>query len=192
MKTINMVGALVIALTAGQARAELITFDDLPSDEINPIQNGYAGLNWDNVYVLNGNIDYPGTGYQNGIISGNNVAYNGFGNAAAVSDNSFTLNSAYFTSAWNDDNILTVDGYLNGQLQYAVMETLNTQTPLFVTFPDLQVDDVVFSTSDDQFAMDNMTINAPVPEPTTVVAGAMLLLPFGMSTLRMFRKNRTA
>jgi len=30
----------------------------------------------------------------------------------------------------------------------------------------------------------------PVPEPTTIVAGAMLLLPFGMSTLRMFRKNR--
>ena len=32
----------------------------------------------------------------------------------------------------------------------------------------------------------------PVPEPTTVLAGAMLLLPFGMSTLRMLRKNRTA
>ena len=32
----------------------------------------------------------------------------------------------------------------------------------------------------------------PVPEPTTMVAGAMLLLPFGMSTLRMFRKTRTA
>jgi len=32
----------------------------------------------------------------------------------------------------------------------------------------------------------------PVPEPTTVVAGAMLLLPFGMSTLRMFRKSRMA
>ena len=32
----------------------------------------------------------------------------------------------------------------------------------------------------------------PVPEPTTIVAGAMLLLPFGMSTLRMLRKSRTA
>jgi len=32
----------------------------------------------------------------------------------------------------------------------------------------------------------------PVPEPTTVVAGALLLLPFGMSTLRMLRKRRTA
>lgn len=31
-----------------------------------------------------------------------------------------------------------------------------------------------------------------VPEPTTMIAGALLLLPFGASTLRMFRKNRVA
>jgi hypothetical protein len=32
----------------------------------------------------------------------------------------------------------------------------------------------------------------PVPEPTTMVAGALLLLPFGASTLRVLRKNRAA
>jgi hypothetical protein len=32
----------------------------------------------------------------------------------------------------------------------------------------------------------------PVPEPTTMVAGVMLLLPFGASTLRILRKSRTA
>jgi len=31
----------------------------------------------------------------------------------------------------------------------------------------------------------------PVPEPTTMIAGALLLLPFGVSTFRMLRKNRT-
>jgi len=31
-----------------------------------------------------------------------------------------------------------------------------------------------------------------VPEPTTLLAGAMMLLPFGASTLRFLRKNRTA
>lgn len=30
-----------------------------------------------------------------------------------------------------------------------------------------------------------------IPEPSTVVAGALLLLPFGVSTLRMLRKSRT-
>jgi hypothetical protein len=32
----------------------------------------------------------------------------------------------------------------------------------------------------------------PVPEPTTMIAGALLLLPFGATTLRMLRKNRAA
>lgn len=31
-----------------------------------------------------------------------------------------------------------------------------------------------------------------VPEPTTMLAGALLLLPFGASTVRFLRKNRTA
>lgn len=32
----------------------------------------------------------------------------------------------------------------------------------------------------------------PVPEPTTFIAGALLLLPFGVSALRVVRKNRKA
>ena len=33
---------------------------------------------------------------------------------------------------------------------------------------------------------------APVPEPSTCVAGALLLLPFGASLIRKLRKNRAA
>ncbi len=46
---------------------------------------------------------------------------------------------------------------------------------------------------DKLLANGNVTLTlAPVPEPTTIVAGAMLLLPFGMSALRMLRNSRTA
>jgi hypothetical protein len=38
----------------------------------------------------------------------------------------------------------------------------------------------------------NVSILAPVPEPTTMVAGALLLLPFGASTLRILRRKQTA
>lgn len=41
------------------------------------------------------------------------------------------------------------------------------------------------------FDINSVNVSA-VPEPTTMVAGALLLLPFGMSTIRKFRKNRTA
>jgi choice-of-anchor C domain-containing protein len=40
-------------------------------------------------------------------------------------------------------------------------------------------------------ALDNVSLVA-VPEPATVVAGALLLLPFGASLLRIVRKNRGA
>jgi len=32
----------------------------------------------------------------------------------------------------------------------------------------------------------------PVPEPTTIIAGALMLLPFGASAMRMLRKRQTA
>jgi hypothetical protein len=42
--------------------------------------------------------------------------------------------------------------------------------------------------------IDSITVPgvAPVPEPTTMIAGALLLLPFGASTLRILRKKQTA
>lgn len=41
------------------------------------------------------------------------------------------------------------------------------------------------------FGAGTLSVTA-VPEPTTMIAGALLLLPFGASTLRILRKNRTA
>ena len=38
----------------------------------------------------------------------------------------------------------------------------------------------------------NVAAFGPVPEPTTFIAGALLLLPFGASTLRMLRKKQVA
>jgi hypothetical protein len=40
--------------------------------------------------------------------------------------------------------------------------------------------------------MNVQVFGTPVPEPTTMIAGALLLLPFGASTLRLLRKNRKA
>lgn len=37
-----------------------------------------------------------------------------------------------------------------------------------------------------------LVYGTPVPEPTTMIAGVLLLLPFGASTFRILRKTRTA
>jgi hypothetical protein len=39
--------------------------------------------------------------------------------------------------------------------------------------------------------LDNVSV-VPVPEPATAIAGLLLLLPFGVSTLRILRRNRAA
>ena len=39
---------------------------------------------------------------------------------------------------------------------------------------------------------DSQSFVVPVPEPTTVIAGLLLLLPLGASTLRIIRRNRMA
>jgi hypothetical protein len=45
---------------------------------------------------------------------------------------------------------------------------------------------VIYNLNQDQLAI------VPVPEPTTLIAGASLLLPFGAGTLRILRKRRAA
>jgi hypothetical protein len=47
------------------------------------------------------------------------------------------------------------------------------------------------NTSETTFTVSEIQLQV-VPEPTTMIAGALLLLPFGASTLRMLRKNRKA
>jgi hypothetical protein len=42
------------------------------------------------------------------------------------------------------------------------------------------------------YALDNVSLDlAAVPEPTTMIAGALLLLPFGATTLRALRRRRS-
>jgi hypothetical protein len=54
-----------------------------------------------------------------------------------------------------------------------------------VTFQGVDADNQKY------IGLDNVVVSA-VPEPTTMIAGALLLLPFGASTLRILRKKRTA
>ena len=52
-----------------------------------------------------------------------------------------------------------------------------------------------FTSQDPSLDNDGWTFSASttaVPEPSTVVAGALLLLPFGVSTMRILRKNKVS
>ncbi len=65
-----------LSFAASTASAQLITFDDLTDNGVGTaINNGYAGLDWDNFKVIDTNTkDFPPSGFVNGIVSGHNIA----------------------------------------------------------------------------------------------------------------------
>jgi len=68
-----------------------------------------------------------------------------------------------------------------------------TAAPNYLGSTVLAWEDTAYASSDKDFNDMVVTISAtPVPEPTTCIAAALLLLPFGFSTLRMVRKNRVS
>ena len=54
----------------------------------------------------------------------------------------------------------------------------------------LKPDDIVKNTAPSGGAIIDRMVLTVVPQPGAVIAGALLLVPFGSSTIRMLRRNR--
>jgi hypothetical protein len=170
---VTVFGGVALVVVAGAAQATVLSFDDLVGDQ-QPILNGYGGLQWNNMYFLNGS-NYQYTGYYNGIVSPNNVAFNGIGDPAAVSDSVFTFNGAWFTAAWNDGLTVQATGYRLGTQLFQKSIVIDTQTPVWFEAQFAGIDTLTFSSSGGtnhgyggsgtHFAMDDFTYNSPVPLP---------------------------
>jgi hypothetical protein len=192
-----------LLLAACRMEASLVTFDNLsPTPEGTLVPNGYAGLRWTNFYALNG-VTYVGgdSGYRRGVISGQNLVDNGYGKPATISGGIFDLASAYLTAAWNNKLKVTVIGRLGSTILYDNTYTLSAVTPTLINFNFDGIDSVQFISSGGRpygyhgrgthFGMDDVVINEltpSVPEPATVFAGALLLLPLGVGVIRRCRK----
>ena len=149
-------GAMIGAGGSAQA-SKLVTFDDIGVGGEMPIYSGYAGLNWQDVEVMN--LDWwqrdgnPTNGYVHGLTSGSQVAWvpvYGPGDtttAAFSSSTPFALTSAELTSAWNDNLTVRVDGYLKGQLVDSQTFVLNPNAPTLANLGFDEVDTVRLTAS---------------------------------------------
>lgn len=179
--------ALVGAAGAVPASATTITFEGLATSST--VQNGYAGLNWKNVFVQS-TVNATASGYVNGVVSGSKVALINprFVTSISAISSPFTLNSGFFMAGWNDGLVITALGFVDGVQSYSTSFTVGTAASSFQTFNWTNLSQVSFSATGGvnhgysgagtHFAFDNLVINeAPaVPEPAT---WAMMLVGFG-------------
>lgn len=206
MKKLMFLAAVAFAVSGGTAaQAAVINFDDIASGSFSWMPDGYQGFTWTNFAVINGPL-YGDSGYNNGIVSGDQVACACAGdlgqtiNTLTAGGALFTLDSGWFTSAWNDGATLLVEGFANGGLLHSASYMLDTSGPDFLSFGWSGIDEVQFSISGgtsaglpgggDYFAVDDLSVSLSangVPEPAT---WAMLIAGFGLVGASLRRQNR--
>jgi hypothetical protein len=117
-----LVLSCVLALSV-PASATVVTFEDLDpgSAGYGPVPAGYAGFTWGGpygVYWITEDL-YPMSGYHNtiAVVPGSRIGiFTPAESRISMSDGAFKLNSLNIGAAWNDDQYVTVAGYLNGDL----------------------------------------------------------------------------
>jgi hypothetical protein len=137
----------------------------------------------------------------NGSTKANLNVWSGNLSSALVAGQTY-LFSAWVMNVYHDGQV----GHEDATLQFSIGgNSLGT-----ITAPDLDVwhqftatytpstsgelptsVDLAVNAYANDFALDNISLTA-VPEPTTMIAGALLLLPFGASTIRILRKKVAA
>lgn len=197
-KTTVSAGLLALSLSAHAAKTT-IDFDnfDLHGEQYTAINNGYAGLNWNNFGVIHGGNDnsLADTGYDYGTVSGVNAAYNERGDDASFSStSSFKLYSLFLTAAWNPSTV-EFYGYHGNTLSQQLVVDTNQLSPVLVHFNWSDIDQVRMHVRGNNFTrqqvVDNIKLEftpaAPVPEPETY---AMLLAGLGLLGYTQRRKAR--
>lgn len=144
------------------ADAEILNFEHiaLPSSTYQLLGN-YAGFIWDtNSYFFNpAGGSYVDTGYYRGVISGQNIGFNGSGSPMSFwrTDKAFNLRSGYFTSAWNENNLVTIRGVRWDDTVIEAVFSTNTQSPILWTFDGFtNLQWIGISTSSSQVAFDDL------------------------------------
>ncbi len=182
----------------------VVTFDDLSQTSTGRVStnipNGYEGLTWSNMFVVNAVRDavVNGTnGYYYGMMSASNVAYNGFSNPAEIDSpgTNFSFLSAYFTGAWNSNLNIEVQGYRDTNLVYDETKVVSATNATLFTFNFLDIDRLYFDSYGGQpafdgvdethFVMDNFMFEF-IPEPSTFLLAAL----GGLSLIAFLKRKR--
>src|ERR1039458_4069384 len=135
--------------------------------------------------ILTGNAPFAAFG-----ISDNSTGAADNHRLNVISENGNQLIGTSLVHVWD----WTLNGGAGGDVAGMSGVTLNSILATYGTWEVMRAYAYIGDTggpSSGSVDINSITVS-PVPEPTTMIAGALLLLPFGASTIRKFRKNRTA
>jgi uncharacterized protein with beta-barrel porin domain len=157
LSTPLIITVLAASLTT-RVVADLVTFDDLPSpgNNIQPVQNGYDGFQWNNVGYLNSSNSL---GFDPGVVSPPNGGITTAGSSTIMRSTPFTFNSVYFTVSSPADVTLTVDvrGFNGATQLYNQIITIDHTTTLY-TFDYLNITSLEFDTTNSS-SFDNLNFS---------------------------------
>ncbi|MFH0809988.1 MAG: PEP-CTERM sorting domain-containing protein [Pseudomonadota bacterium] len=199
-RLIILFSAFLVVMFSVAAHATVITFEDiLPANHLKPVPSGYAGFTWGASDYVMDPVTY---GVPSGYVRGTMGALSIFGaweqDISMARAQPFDFLGAYITAAWNDNEKVTVEGWLNGARKYSRDIFTSADHAYWWDFNFNNIDQLVIRSlpEDGTWAgedgagshqvVDNITYNgsAPVPEPAT-----MLLVGGGLSAL-IFGKRR--
>jgi hypothetical protein len=176
MKTYVLILMTMLACTAS---ADVLTFDDVTTNQVIFVPQGYGGFSWDWFGIVHQSA-YPGSGYENAVVSGEYAAFNISAEVAAVGGEVFDFNGVYLTAAWREGLNILVEGWRDGALVYESTVVVDAYEPTWCSFNYIGIDTVVFESFGGvdimpgtffvgpHFAMDDFTFNEPTLIPVAV------------------------
>lgn len=120
------------------------------------------------------------------------------GDAFQADSITLTAGNYYSVVAFNDinynsngqQNPYTTENNLGGAITFEHYTLYGNQGASALAFPTI-IDNWFGGGPSDRYAAGTFAIQA-VPEPTSLISGALMLLPFGATTLRILRRQRAA
>ena len=183
MKTINLLSligvATVLGLASAQASIDLTSFASQPGNSGDGTIDAWVYTAVTNYNASNSSLPIPG--------GATDAAYAFKANPSAP--------SGYPTVSGQLTITVPTGGYDYVALHWGNGQTTDPYQLYYIgTAADIAAGSVTFNNAQNGlswYAVWTPTPNvSSVPEPSTVVAGALLLLPFGISTVRILRKSK--